>query len=532
MRPFRHSRWFQCLPALMLIHLFALSPHAQAEDLPDAQDSHPGLAEESRFAEAVVAYNKKQTAKAIQILDELVKVSPTRRDYLEMEALALKGTGDKKKSLEVYLKLYAVAPEAEKGPYAYEIGTLLTDTGKPQEARPYFEKAAELDFNPVPSHFYLGLNDYQASNFTSAENNFAFAADSDLYPFNVMSKYYLGIAYFKLLNGPQGVQELVDVHHMTGDLPNGDVLKTVHDATEKMLDPFKHGQWFGNLLIQSQYDSNVQLLPAGFSNPTSSSNPATFKMNLSAGGGYMTAPLDTIQWVAGYRASYNYNFNRDTQSFQFFTNNASLYANYNTLARTSGGIKLESSFSFQNALEDPTLPNSSYQYQKYNFLVGGGPYFRQQLDRIWKLEAELGIRKQKFYMDSNLSGTDYNGRVTFRSDYGSTYFNPGVSLLYENNRTDGDQFFYYSYGAGLLNTMGFAGALTVTETFDFIKANYSKSSPSRTDKNYALKVNVVKLLTSKLSALFDVGYITNSSTIPDAYSYHEFITSLGAGYTF
>jgi Tfp pilus assembly protein PilF len=533
MRLSRHPSRIQSYLPLLAIIVFALSSYTHADEaIPDAQESHPGLAQESRFAEAVVAYNKRQTSKALQILDELIKAAPTRRDFLEMEALALKGTGDAKKSLDVYLKLYQVTPEAEKGPYAFEVGTLLSQAGKANEAKPYFEKAVKLNFNKVPAHFYLGLGDYQQSNYAGAEKNFAVAADSDLQPFSVMSKYYLGISYFKLSNGPQGVQELVDVRRITRDAQPGDVTKTIHDATAKMLEPFNHGQWFGNVLLQSQYDSNVQQLPAGFSNPNSGNNPATAKMNFSAGGGYMTAPLDTIQWVAGYRASYNYDFNRETEGFQYFTNNASLYANYNALAKTSGGLKLESTFAFQNALEDPTNSQSGYEYQKYNFLLGGGPYFHHQINREWRMEAEAGIREQTFYADPDLSGNDYNGRVSFRSDYGRTYFNPGASVLYENDRTDSSQFFYNSYGIGILNTMNFSGAITVVETFDLVFAHYSEALPTRDDKNYALKVSGVKLVTPKFSVLADMGYVKNASNISDTYSYNQFVTSLGIGYTF
>jgi len=533
MSHFRHNAKTQCFLALTLIIFSILSPQSRAQTIPDAEESHPGLGMESRFAEAVIAYNKRQTNKSLAILDELIQKAPDNREYLEMKALALKGTGDPKKSLEVYLRLYKVAKGAEKGPYAFELGTLYTALGNHKEAQAYFEKALELNFNKTASQFYLGLAAYQQANYADAEKNFSEVAQTTLAPFSVMAKYYLGISYFKLNNGSLGVQQLVAVRSETRDAKNGDLEKTIGDAANKMLDPFSRGQWFGNVVLQSQYDSNVQQLPTGYSNSTGTNNPATMKMNFSGGGGYMTAPLNTIQWVAGYRASYNYNLNSTTKGFEYFTNNASLYANYKALARTSAGLKIESSFAFQNTLTDGSDPTTgSYQYQKYNFTGGGGLYLHHQLNSAWKMEVEANARNQTFYTDPNLSGVDYTGRLSIHSDFGRRFFNPGASLVYENDRAKGDTFFYNAYGVGFSNTMNFPGAITFGQTLDLLFTGYSKDDPSRNDKNYTFRLNGVKLLSPKFSLLMDAGYIKNVSTQPDTFTYNEFETSLGIGYTF
>lgn len=533
MRPFRHCIQTQCFLALIIFNIFVLNPDARSDEaLPDAQESHPGLGAESRFDEAIVAYHKKQTDQALSILDELLKADPDHVEYLEMKALTLKSSRSPQKSLEVYQHLYEITPPANQGPYAFELGTLLADLGKTDEAKPYFDKSIELEFNVVPSRFYLGVREFQKSNYEEAEKNFRSVAESKIEPFPVLGKYYLGVTYFKLNHGSQGVQQLVAVKRLTRDAKKGDVTKSIHDATDKMLDPFKHNQWFGSLLLQSQYDTNIQQLPVGFSNPTGSNNPATLKMNFSGGGGFMTAPLNTIQWVAGYRASYNYDFNRSTKGFEYFTNNASIYANYHSLEQTSAGLKLESSFAFQNTLADPLNPQGAYQYQKYNFVIGGGPYFHHQINRDWRFEAEAGLHKQTFYGLTGLSGNDYSARVTARSDLGKSYFNPGASVLFENNRTEAEQFFYQSYGLELVNSMVLSGAVTLLQTFDFISTGYTHSAPSRGDKNYSLRVSAVKLFSRKLSVLIDAAYIKNVSSIAAAYSYNQFLTSMGVGYTF
>jgi hypothetical protein len=59
-----------------LLGCLAVSTPAVALSPADTQESHPGLANESRYAEAIVAYHRKQTKEALKILDELIKDSP------------------------------------------------------------------------------------------------------------------------------------------------------------------------------------------------------------------------------------------------------------------------------------------------------------------------------------------------------------------------------------------------------------------------------------------------------------------------
>ena len=486
---------------------------------------------EARFLEAIIAYHKHETDRAIQILDELIQKEPEKKEYLEMKALTLKGTQSPEKTLEVYQRLYSIAAEADKGPYAYELGTVLTQLNRQSEAKPYFQKSIELHFNPIASHFYLGLGAFQQNNFIDAEKQFEIVAESDLVPFNVTGKYYLGICYLKLKNGSQGIQELVEVQHLTADSKPGEAVHTISEATEKMLVPFSKSQTFGNILFQTQYDSNVQQLPAGASNPVSGNNPSSLKLNLAGGGGYMTAPLNPIQWVFGYRMSYNYNLNRDTKGFEFFSNQFSVFANYHSLERTSTGLKMDGSFTFQNALSNPNNTQSSYQYQKYNSTIGAGPYVRHQLNRELRIEGELGVHKQNYYIDSQLSGTRWNGAVSLRSDRRDPYLNPGAHLTLEKNSTSGDSFYSSSYGVGLMNGMNLPNSLSVYQSFDFLFTGYSRNAQGRSDHNYTFRVNAAKFLSPKLSLLGDFSYTANLSTVSDVYTYHQVTTSFGVGYS-
>ena len=171
MRHQRHSCNYKriLLTIFYTLSLCAISPITMAIEAPDAQESHPGIGRESRYAEAVIAYNKKQTGEAVKILDELLKESPKNIEYLELKALALKGKGDEKASLTVYWMLYKEKPEKERGPYAYEIATILEKQKRTAEAKPYFLKSAELGFNVAASNLYIGLGEFNAGHYTDAE---------------------------------------------------------------------------------------------------------------------------------------------------------------------------------------------------------------------------------------------------------------------------------------------------------------------------------------------------------------------------
>ena len=78
------------------------------------EESHPGLGAESQYAEAVLAFNRKQTDEAIKVLDVILKENPNHVEALELKALSLKVKGDDPKSIGVYEKLISIKPEAER----------------------------------------------------------------------------------------------------------------------------------------------------------------------------------------------------------------------------------------------------------------------------------------------------------------------------------------------------------------------------------------------------------------------------------
>ena len=523
------------LTIFYILSLCAITPITMATEAPDTQESHPGIGRESRYAEAVIAYNKRQTGDAVKILDELLKESPKNIEYLELKALALKGKGDDQSSLELYQQLYNAKPEKQRGPYAFEIASILEKQKKTSEAKPFFEKSAELGFNIAASNLYIGMGAFNATRYAEAETYFSKITNCGIPEIELIAQYYVSLCYFKLNFSTRGVQELIEAKDVAISVLKKDEKNTnalnIQDASLKMLAPFSKGQWFGNAALMTQFDSNVQQLPIGTSNTSAASNAATLKENVLAGIGYMSAPINTFQLVSNYRASYNKNFNSLTKGFEYFTNNASFNLNYRALAKTSYGIKIDSNFVFQNSLSVPTDTSSAYIMQKYDFTLGGGLAIRHQLDRYWKLESEITLHSLKNYADSNQSGKNFNASISARRAGGDNYFNPGVGILFENNSADGSLDYYHAYGLGMSNTMTLPHELTLNEGFDFLFTDYTKTSPLRTDANYSIKVGAIKLLTPRISLMMDLNYIKNMSSIEASNTYNRFLTSIGVGYS-
>ncbi len=500
----------------------------------DTQESHPGISRESRYAEAVIAFNKRKTEEAIKILDELLKEAPKTIEYLELKALALKGTGDEQTSLDLYRQLFEAKPENERGPYAFEIAMIYNKQKNFKEAKPYFEKSIELNFNSSASHLFLGLGLFNESRFAEAEPHFNSVIGSGIIELEVIAQYYVSICYFKLYLSTRGVQELVEARDLALKLIKKDETnangKNIFEASEKMLQPFSTGQWFGNASMSTQYDSNIQQLPTGVSNTVAASNTSTIKENILAGLGYMSAPANLIQAVIGYRGSFNKNFNQDTKNFEYFTNNASLFLNYRSLAKTNFGIKVESNFVFQNALIDPTNTSSGYEFQKFNLTVGGGAYIRHQWSRYWRTDAEVNYRTQKYYTSMDQSGKNINASINTRRIAGDRYWNPGFSFIYEQNQANGADFYYKAFGLGFLNSMNFPALLTFTQGLDLLASDYLNSTAGRKDTNVSLRFGALKFITPKISVMADLNYIKNISTLSSSYTYHRLMTSLGIGF--
>ena len=492
-----------------------------------AEESHPGIGLESIYSEAVIAYNTKQTDKALKILDDLLKVAPGHLEGLELKALVLNSKGDDEKSLEVYQELIKLKPEEQRGPYYFESAVILNRLKKSQQAAAYFEKAIEENFNPAASHLFLGMITFNSGNFAGAEEHFQFVSKRGTPELQIVSHYYMGLIDFKNSFGSGGTSEMTKARAMAKAMPDNKTAADIHAAADKILEPFNQGQFYANVSVLGQYDSNVLLIPTGTVSSAQSSGKATGKVNILGGFGYLSAPLGLIQWVPSYRFAYNKNFNSDSRNYEFFTNTPSLVININPLSLTTGGLRLEANLIFQNQPQDPLDTKGSYIFRKYSLGEEIAPFIRYQASRKLQLNFEFSIRPQTNYSEAGLSGPDYSPRFSLKGETSSPYLNPGGNLSYEIYKAQDLNLAYNAWDAGLFNSAKLSASDTLTLSFDYISTKYSDASIARSDNNITAHLSALHTLSTRWSILGDTSYVNNVSTVPASYSYNRFL--IGAG---
>jgi hypothetical protein len=273
---------------------------------------------------------------------------------------------------------------------------------------------------------------------------------------------------------------------------------------------------------------------ASLSDSAPSSGKSTGQGLLNAGFGRMSSPLNTIQWVANYRGSFNINTNSDTATYQFFTNTADLYLTRNPLARTQTGLKLEGNYNLQNT----SLPGESSitSMGSYSFTGEVGPYVKSTLSRGVLLSLEGYYRPGHFFNDSggafDQSGNGAVLRSSLTFDRSSTWFNPAGTLGFEINQTNGINYRSRTLATGLSNLMriGSNNLVTLSATLNFVK--YPVSEEGRdTDTFFAARADWVHTLDPHWTVIGDVGYTKNSSHL-DSYTYSQPVVTAGAGYSF
>lgn len=507
------------VPAVPLLLLcLALGPRGLAL----AEDSHPGIGIESMYSEAVLAYNRKQGAEALRILDELLKAAPNHVEALELKALTLKTKGDDARSLEVYQRLVSLKAPGERGPYHFEIGVILHRQKKFEVAKPHFRKAIELRFNDVTSHLFLGLMAFSAGELSAAQESFAVVKSSAADELRVVARYYLGLIHFKNGYGPGGTSELTAARELASELPESKMARDIHAAAEKILAPFNREQNFAHASLMGQYDSNISLLPA-----TGASGKATPKLNLAGGFGRMGSPMATIQWVVAYRLLFNRNLSDEARDYEFFTNIPSFYLNYKPLGTTTAGLKAEGSFAFQNQAESPG--SASRIFRKYNLGADLGLYVKHQLDRHAQLQLDAGIRPQRYFSESGLNGNTFLGRLGFRREF-SRALNPSFSASLERNGAAAADSRYLAVGGGIANVLRLDGDLVVNLSLDYLSTAYRESSAGRADRSLSARASFSRPLGARFSLVGEGSFTHNVSSVAETYSYQRALFGLGVSW--
>ena len=249
----------------------------------------------------------------------------------------------------------------------------------------------------------------------------------------------------------------------------------------------------------------------------------------------MSSPVATWQWTASYRTGFNYDFNQDTISGQFYTHDIGVYLTHTPLAQLSWGFHVDGIYIYQ----DNVGASGSAGLQSYSLQVPFGPYFRYEIWQRWSLQGSIDVNPQNYYQDSALtaslkrSGTDFSPKISLKSLGVDRIWNPGFALIFDSNGSSGNEYSANSYTFEINNTFHLMQPLDLSIALDYGAAYYSsRPEGARFDSIYVLDLNAVYHLNGKWSILGDIQYFDNISTVPSQFQFTRLIASLGVGYSF
>jgi hypothetical protein len=521
--------------------LLSLATHLATSQPALAEESHPGLMAEALYSEALIAFHRKQIDQAISILDKVLAETPNYADALELRALLLKNQdhpgnpSNEDEEIKTYERLIPLRPAQQAAPYHYELGVLYYRHGKLVVAKKHLHLALKAHFNSTICRFFLGMIAFGESHNRDAEHFFRSVSNEGNGELKLISLYYLGLIELRTSYPIGATRDLQGARKVAADLEASGTpsptAKQILGSIDQVLAPFTTPQWFANATVLGQYNSNISQVSTSLTSQSQSvSGQGTGVLNVSGGIGRMTAPINDFQLVGSYRFSLNEDTNSNTKQFQFVTNTVSLFLNYLPLAEIQGGFKVEGNLMFQDAQSDPTDPNSSYSYSKYLLGAEVGPYFRYQLSRQVQTELDLYFRPQTYYTEPDLSGVTVFTRASVKADLLNSYLNPSGYVEYEHDNADGSDFKSNTVGVGVANMLKLTPRDFVTPAIDFLASQYPQNSQGRQDRYFSVHVDAVHSMNAHFSILGNMSYTNNSSTVPDTYSYHQSVVSLGVTY--
>lgn len=526
-------------PLWIALAFFPITPLALAEVPTDL---------EPEYSEAVLEYNGKRYARAVRLLNQLLKQSPKTIEFLELKALILKTAKKDGASAKTYKSIIRLKRSegkklTEVAPYFFELGALFYRNQRLDQAQQAFERALQGGFNPGASKFFLGTIHFKKNHWDKAQKYFGEVLESEANPLKPASHFYLAQAYFKTKNTALGIQNLKDAQakaKVTLDDPNASadtkrIAKQIYDSSGKAMEPLSRTIYFGNVALITAFDNNVLSVPDS-SLERDSTGKRSVKETIQFGLGLMTSPTNTFQWVPNYRLSYNYNLNRDLKTAEYLTQGISLFVTMDPLFKRSYGLKIDGTFIMKN---ESNGTGDSASLEKYSFTTTAGPFMKIQLQKKMILGFEAFLNQVKNFTDDTQSsdslkrsGPGGKLRSFWQYDKGTPYLNPNVSLGLSFQNTDGTEYQSRELALGLSNTFLVIPNQKITVSLDLKQTEYPDRTPIvREDSYRSIRISTTRKIAKKLTLLGDISFTNNDSNIDSTYQYKKFQISVGASYS-
>lgn len=504
---------------------------------------------EPMIAELTLAFKSGDYPSTLKMAEEILSKDPNVIPALEFRAMALRASGRTEEASKAYLELVKKrwkesSDRAAVAPYYFELGNLRFKEGKLDDAKFYLGYALQWNFNPTVCRFFLGNIAIQQKDFGEAGTHFSEVAASDLTELKPPSEFFLAQVAFKRRKAGLAVAHMRRARELSqavlDDPASTDesrsVAKKLLEAADKAMASLDKSSLFGNVSLITAYDTNVLSVPTSQSTSTESTGNGSLKETVMAAVGYATSPMSKVQLIPSYRLSYNYNFNKDTRTGSFLTQTASMLANVDALAAMSWGAKVDGTLTFQNQPESTT---GNSLYKPYALSGAIGPFVKWDLESMLTLTADLTWQPQKNYLDTSVaessrrSGNEGVARVGARWDRAEGFLNPGVTVTYDLNRSNGTEYRSKTVGVTFNDSIYVGEDLTLTPTLSFSSVRFAeRASGERQDKLWVADLSGAYKISSVFSALGGVQTMRNISNVPETYEFNRTQVSGGISYSF
>jgi tetratricopeptide (TPR) repeat protein len=486
-----------------------------------AAESHPGLEAEATYSEAVIAYHQRKLKLSLQIIDGLLKQYPSDLQSLELKSLNLKELGREKERVPLLRKILEVKPENERGPVHFELGLLQQKGGRLDDARKSFEASAALGFNVVPARLLAGMIAFNAADMAGTEMNMREVRSLGSTDMQIAGSYYLGLVNFKRGSAALGAAYLLEARQLALKNPGLPLARELIGPIEQVLEPFRKSQWFTNISVLGQYDSNILQLPTSATVQQGSSQ-ATPKTTILAGFGYLGAPLAELQFLPSYRFNTNKNFGSGLESFEYASNTLALAVNWRPLARFTAGVKGELTHSFQN---------SQGSYRSFTAAGDAGPYLKWTQSESLQFQLEGSIRPLINFAQSDFGGTGRGLRLSYRRDGATRFWNPTFTLGRDFSGTRNATFRTTANALSISNLVRLPGDHQLTPGIDYVRTDYLDADPVRLDKTLVLRMAYARPVSARWTTLGDLSFTSNRSNLPGSFTFERWVASVGFSYS-
>lgn len=223
-----------------------------------AQDS----AADVTVAQAVLAYDEKQYAQALTLLDEVLAQNPQHVEALYYKGLVFIATGKPEQAIPVLEQAAKLRPE--DAAIRYHLGAAYFSLQQYEKAEPILSQVYATNPGLENLGYYMGFMRYRQKNYQGALEAFERGQASDP-TIQQLTKFYRGLALAVTGLSKQAARELEEANRIRTVSPLTGPADRLRDTILTAQD--REGRLHGEFRVGGYYDSNVAINPKSAQDP-------------------------------------------------------------------------------------------------------------------------------------------------------------------------------------------------------------------------------------------------------------------------